>query len=29
MKLPKLIYLFGPAALAALIIKLIQYWRKK
>ncbi len=29
MKLPKFIYLFGPAALAALIIKLIQYWRKK
>lgn len=29
MKLPKFAYLFGPAALAALVLKLITYWRKK
>lgn len=29
MKLPKIVYLFGPAAMAALIMKIIRYWRKK
>lgn len=29
MKLPKFVYLFGPAAMAALIMKIVRYWRKK
>jgi hypothetical protein len=29
MKLPKIVYLFGPAAMAALIMKIVRYWRKK